>query len=649
MKRSEINRLIDQAIELIGEMGTALPPQAHWGLEAWLRNRDRAGDLAKRGVGWDITDFGRGRFKKYGLILYTLSNGIIDPRTGEWDQPYANKLLLIGAGQVTVMHHHYAKTEDIIVLAGGDLKLQLYNAGPADGLDRSGEVRVLINNLWEARPAGAVVSLLPGERIRLEPGHFHKFWADGGPVLAEEVSMVNDDVSDNCFLPEDNVGRFPEIEEDEPPRHLLCTELPGTGRFERLAEARLGRRDVLVLNTTVVDIRSPGFEFVEKLVGDGGVARADPSLSPAISQETIGRLIAEGRAVAGGPGNCAPLMARAGLRVTVGANLGRGRCVTRAVDLNVDVQGKFFSDVMADNNVEAVAITTHRSLSTGTAFIKEPHGAKRGGIAYFAGVNDRFSFSRARQAVKDLNPRVVYYMYSGLSDMGDANSGRDLARFVSWCRSRGVVTIVDSHTLVSDPKRVIREGKPVKAYRLLLPLLPVVDVFFTSREEARMIANTLPCFGRDKPGPGGHAFNLKFLDRLMEHYRPRDGKTKLLGLTVSDGAYFTVAAPGGGVVRARKVKSNFLAGENVDLVGAGDAFRAGLLTYLVNHLDEFRSGRMNFEHAVQTGNLFASLYIKAPLNDRYSGIMPFEKMRKVVESGKEYKTMVGLKKALSRP
>jgi len=41
----------------------------------------------------------------------------------------------------------------------------------------------------------------------------------GGKVLIGEVSMVNDDDSDNRFL--DETGRFPAIEEDVEPVHLL--------------------------------------------------------------------------------------------------------------------------------------------------------------------------------------------------------------------------------------------------------------------------------------------------------------------------------------------------------------------------------------------------------------------------------------------
>ena len=43
-------------------------------------------------------------------------------------------------------------------------------------------------------------------------------------VLLGEVSMLNDDNTDNRFY--ENIGRFPEIEEDEVPYRLLCSEYP---------------------------------------------------------------------------------------------------------------------------------------------------------------------------------------------------------------------------------------------------------------------------------------------------------------------------------------------------------------------------------------------------------------------------------------
>jgi D-lyxose ketol-isomerase len=43
-----------------------------------------------------------------------------------------------------------------------------------------------------------------------------------GKVLVGEVSAVNDDNSDNYFY--EPVGRFPVVEEDEEPLHLLVPD-----------------------------------------------------------------------------------------------------------------------------------------------------------------------------------------------------------------------------------------------------------------------------------------------------------------------------------------------------------------------------------------------------------------------------------------
>ena len=69
--------------------------------------------------------------------------------------------------------------------------------------------------------AGKTVALQPGESVTLPPWLYHKFWgAPGkGTVLVGEVSRINDDNADNRFL--EDVGRFPEIEEDESPLYPL--------------------------------------------------------------------------------------------------------------------------------------------------------------------------------------------------------------------------------------------------------------------------------------------------------------------------------------------------------------------------------------------------------------------------------------------
>ena len=49
--------------------------------------------------------------------------------------------------------------------------------------------------------------------------------------MVGEVSDVNDDRADNRFYEE--VGRFPEIVEDQEPRYYLCTEYPPSLQQQR--------------------------------------------------------------------------------------------------------------------------------------------------------------------------------------------------------------------------------------------------------------------------------------------------------------------------------------------------------------------------------------------------------------------------------
>ena len=397
--------------------------------------------------------------------------------------------------------------------------------------------------------------------------------------------------------------------------------------------------DVLVLNTAVADLRRPDFEFADELVGKGGLAKCKIEDIPDYSQEKVREWIENGFATAGGPGNSAPLIARTGLKVALGVNLGKG-------DYDgLDAQGRFFYDLMTANGIDMSQIHIHPTLPTGTTFIHSTTGDDRGGIAYFPSANDDFDFEIFKGAVKRLKPNIVYYMYSGLSDRGDANGGRDLAEFVKWCRGKGAVTIVDCHTLTANPHELIKSGKSIERYWLLEPLLPEVDLFFTSCDEAKLIENTLAP-GRHWSDFEEHENNVHFLNFLTGKFWKTKNRTKLLGITVSDGAYEKHLCPDGTSGGPNKIYSQFTAGEVIDLVGAGDSFRAGLITYIASNLDEFSKGTINFDEAIQMGNLFASLFIKAPLDDRYGGVKPYEKMLQIVRSNVKYDSFEALKKAL---
>jgi D-lyxose ketol-isomerase len=222
MKRSEINHNIRLAKELFEAHRFELPRWAHWSPEDWAKAGPEAREIRECMLGWDITDFGSGRFHEIGLTLFTLRNGNLT-RPGN-EKTYAEKIMFVQVDQVTPMHFHWSKMEDIINRGGGELVIQLYNATPDEDFDKTSEVRVSIDGIVHTVGAGDCVRLQPGDSITLTRRLYHKFWAEGANCMVGEVSMVNDDTKDNRF--HEPVGRFPAIEEDEPPLHLLCNEYP---------------------------------------------------------------------------------------------------------------------------------------------------------------------------------------------------------------------------------------------------------------------------------------------------------------------------------------------------------------------------------------------------------------------------------------
>ena len=116
--------------------------------------------------------------------------------------------------------------EDIINRGGGNILIREYNSLPDEEIDKEGDVTVHIDGEVQIVPAGTQVKLEPGMSITIMQGMYHDFEVEPGtgPVLIGEVSQCNDDNIDNRFNPP--AGRFPEIEEDEPPYRLLCNEYP---------------------------------------------------------------------------------------------------------------------------------------------------------------------------------------------------------------------------------------------------------------------------------------------------------------------------------------------------------------------------------------------------------------------------------------
>ncbi len=221
MKRSQINALIENTIAWLGVMKVYLPPFAYWTTEEWATKGHEYDEIRENMLGWDVTDYGRGDFHKVGLLLFTIRNGNLN--NPNYSKPYAEKMLISEVGQLSPNHFHWHKMEDIINRGGGVLMMQLWNSTKDEALDNT-EVTVRIDGKKCTLPAGGKVFLKPGESITLSPGTYHLFTAEDEKVLAWEVSMVNDDRTDNRFY--EAQARFTAIEEDEPARYLLCNEYP---------------------------------------------------------------------------------------------------------------------------------------------------------------------------------------------------------------------------------------------------------------------------------------------------------------------------------------------------------------------------------------------------------------------------------------
>ena len=127
MKRSEINNYIRQAKELFNKAGFNLPPFAFWSPDEWKGKGPEADEIRENALGWDITDFGCGRFETQGLLLFTIRNGNYQ-NPERYPKKYAEKIMIVKPEQVTPMHFHWKKREDIINRSGGNLVLELYKS-----------------------------------------------------------------------------------------------------------------------------------------------------------------------------------------------------------------------------------------------------------------------------------------------------------------------------------------------------------------------------------------------------------------------------------------------------------------------------------------------------------------------------------------
>lgn len=222
MKRSRINEIMAQADEMIRSYGFTLPPWAYWSPEEFVARKADAANVISARNGWDITDYGAGNYEEMGLFLFTLRNGRLADLQRGGGMCYAEKLLISKQDQLSPMHTHVIKAEDIINRGGATLVVELYGSDAEGHFDETAGGTVFCDGIERQYAPGEKLKFAPGESVTLMPGDWHAFWGEGGDVLIGEVSTVNDDETDNVFR--EPIGRFAEIEEDVAPTHLLVSD-----------------------------------------------------------------------------------------------------------------------------------------------------------------------------------------------------------------------------------------------------------------------------------------------------------------------------------------------------------------------------------------------------------------------------------------
>jgi D-lyxose ketol-isomerase len=206
---------------MMEEYSWVLPQWGYWSKAEYLEQPITSKYLKEHQMGWDVTDFGKGVFNEQGITLFCIRNGI---QGNVNDKPYAEKLLFMQEGQEIPFHSHKIKLEDIINRGGGDLAIEFLEVDEKDQ-ELLNKINVLVDGEKISLDPHEPLILKRGQSVTVDRNIFHRFYAvkGSGMVMAGEVSQVNDDNNDNYFL--EPIGRFSEINEDEPTLHPLWNEI----------------------------------------------------------------------------------------------------------------------------------------------------------------------------------------------------------------------------------------------------------------------------------------------------------------------------------------------------------------------------------------------------------------------------------------
>ena len=161
MKRSEINEILGHTRQFFSKHDVHLPPFASFPPTQWQQLDHHAWrEVFDLKLGWDVTAFGGNHFAERGLTLFALRNG--SPNGTPYEKCYAEKIMHVRDGQVTPMHFHWRKREDIINRGGGNLIIELWNAGTHEETEET-DVTVSVDGCFQTHAAAVSCAFDPGK------------------------------------------------------------------------------------------------------------------------------------------------------------------------------------------------------------------------------------------------------------------------------------------------------------------------------------------------------------------------------------------------------------------------------------------------------------------------------------------------------
>ncbi len=285
-----------------------------------------------------------------------------------------------------------------------------------------------------------------------------------------------------------------------------------------------------------------------------------------------------------------------GVGNAVSAMFGLGVSIGVSTRVRRDVFGDYLLGCWRGMGVDTTGVVIDDNLPTGAAVVLN-HTSERtpfydqGAIAAF-GAGDV-----PREYIE--SSKVFLIFFAGALPSLD---GRPMLELVRACHENGVAVILDlTDKLGAD-------------YSSVIDCLPYVNLVVNSVEAERMT-------GCKEPS--------KAVERL---YRMAGGVLEIKCFAVTSSSAVSYIYEMDGLPVIKTIRSPFYGMPVKDVVGAGDAFRAGLAVYMSNYYKQWRSGILDWNKAFVHASAVAYLYLS---RDRDAGPISTSDVERLIEGAKE--------------